>query len=89
MVNYINFTGLVLKVRLKNVLTHRLLGECFIPNPENKPQINHIDGNKHNNSLDNLEWCTNQSFVRMIPKLLNFWNHSNNKDWLWVRNKND
>lgn len=37
---------------------HRLLGETFIPNPDNKPTIDHIDGNRHNNSLDNLRWAT-------------------------------
>lgn len=43
-----------------NHLVHRLLGKTFIDNPYNKLEINHKDGNKLNNSLDNIEWVTHQ-----------------------------
>lgn len=42
----------------KTFLYHRILAECFIPNPNNLPQINHKDGNPLNNELSNLEWCS-------------------------------
>lgn len=43
---------------IKTYYLHRLMAMTFIPNPENKPHINHKDGNKNNYQLYNLEWCT-------------------------------
>lgn len=44
--------------KAKRFRVHRLVAEAFIPNPDGKPYVNHIDGNRQNNSITNLEWVT-------------------------------
>lgn len=48
----------------KNTFVHRMVAETFVPNPKQLPFVNHLDGNKGNNTPSNLEWCDNKHNCR-------------------------
>jgi hypothetical protein len=52
--------SLYLNRKTNKLSIHRLVAICYVPNPDNLPQVNHIDGNKLNNHYTNLEWMSNR-----------------------------
>ena len=61
------------------ILVHRAMALAFVPNPNNLPHVNHIDGNKRNNELSNLEWVT-QSENTLHAKRIGLWRQKLTED---------
>ena len=81
------------KAKTKLLRVHRLVAEAFIPNDDLLPEINHIDGDKLNNTVENLEWCTQSYNIQHAYNMgltTNFGEkHKDNKltrlDVIWIR----
>lgn len=70
----VNNRGYLMVTLCKNAvhnrqLVHRIVAELFIPNPLNRPQVNHIDANPSNNCVNNLEWCNQSENIIHAHKL--------------------
>lgn len=55
--------------RVRDVTRHRIMAQTFIPNPNGLPEVNHIDGNKSNDSLENLEWVSHRDNIRHAARI--------------------
>jgi hypothetical protein len=62
------YVAKIIDGKAKHFYVHRLVAATFLPNPNNYQEINHIDGNKKNNNVSNLEWCSRSDNLRHAYK---------------------
>tara|TARA_R110002096_G_scaffold193376_1_gene375035 strand:- start:1268 stop:1738 length:471 start_codon:yes stop_codon:yes gene_type:complete len=87
------FINLSKKGKPKPTKIHRLVGIHYIPNPENKRDVHHIDGNKLNNNISNLMWCSHQENCNAFQSVRtnntsghkNIWFHKQNQNWCFEK----
>ena len=88
------YTGLTWEEngKMKQERIHRIVARTFIPNPENKPEVNHIDNDPSNNNVENLEWCTRQENMTHAKEQLrmtrNFKTKESMIDYIKANNNN-
>ena len=61
-------TNISINGKIRTIFIHQIVAQLFIPNPNNLPQVNHIDGDKTHNNKENLEWVTEKENMRHAIK---------------------
>lgn len=82
------YVMLVINGKYKQHKVHRLVAETFIPNPKNKPFINHKDCNRSNNNVLNLEWCTQKENINYAQRVNSSFNDRNKTVNQYDKNNN-